>query len=156
MSPRDESSADPAARSLGSVLDFLGQIWELDHALQRRSKRMQKELGITAPQRLVLRIVGRFPGMPAGELATLLHLDPSTLSGILKRLERDGWLRRRDDPRDGRRALLGLTERGRELDGESSGTVEDAVRATLDALSPHELATVRRVLKVLAQRLEKG
>ena len=48
----------PDAPSLGPTLDFLRLLWELDHALQRRSKRMARALGLTGPQRLVLRIVG--------------------------------------------------------------------------------------------------
>ena len=94
----------PALPSLGPELEFLRLLWQVDHALQRRSKRMAKELGLTGPQRLVVRIVGRFPGLPAGELAELLHVHPSTLTGILARLERGGWIARRADPRDRRRA----------------------------------------------------
>ena len=60
-------------------------LWAVDHGLQTRSKRMAVGLGITGPQRLVLRIVGRFPGISAGQLSRILHLDPSTLTGILRR-----------------------------------------------------------------------
>jgi DNA-binding MarR family transcriptional regulator len=89
---------------------------------------MARELGLTGPQRLVLRIVGRFPGIPAGELAALLHVHPSTLTGILQRLEKSGWVKRRVHPRDRRRVLLGLTERGRALDVGDAHTVEGVVR----------------------------
>lgn len=139
---------------LGPELDFLRLLWRIDHALQRRSKRMAKELGPTGPQRLVLRLVGRFPGLPPGELAELLHLDPGTLSGILKRLESAGWLRRRPDPRDRRRALLGLTPKGRELDTSDPATIEDAVRRTLTEVSARDLATTRALLERLARELE--
>ena len=37
-----------------------------------------------------------------------MHVHPSTLTGILKRLERQGLVERRADPRDGRRALFGV------------------------------------------------
>ena len=43
------------APSLDEVLDFLGLIWNVDHALQSLSKRMSSQHGITGPQRLVLR-----------------------------------------------------------------------------------------------------
>ena len=121
-------AADAMDRSslpaLGEVLDFMRLIWQVDHALQRTSKRMATTLGVTGPQRLVLRIVGMLPGIPAGHLARLLHVHPSTLTGVLKRLERRGLIRRRSDARDGRRFLLGLTERGRRFDVEAEGTVE--------------------------------
>ena len=73
---------------LGEQLEFMRLLWAIDHGLQTRSKRMAAALGVTGPQRLVIRIVGRFPGVSAGQLARILHLDPSTLTGILRRLER--------------------------------------------------------------------
>ena len=79
MSKRSE----PADRSLGDVLEFMRTLWALDHGLQLRSKRMERHLGITGPQRLVLRIVGRFPGISAGEVASIMEVHPSTLTGVL-------------------------------------------------------------------------
>jgi MarR family transcriptional regulator, organic hydroperoxide resistance regulator len=133
----------PALPPLGDVLDFMRLIWALDHALQKTSKRMKSTIGVTGPQRLVLRIVARFPGIPAGQVAQLLHVDPSTLTGILKRLERQGLVRRRRDPKDRRRAFLGITDQGKRIDAVRSGTVEAAVerivvrtpRTKLDAAS---------------------
>jgi len=145
----------PAPPSLGPVLDFLRLLWRVDHALQRRSKRMARELGLTGPQRLVLRILGRFPGLPAGELATLLHLHPSTLTGVLQRLEKRGWIRRRADPRDRRRALFGLTERGRALDGNDAPTIEAAVRDALAGAGKGADASTRDLLERVARELER-
>src|SRR5437016_14410817 len=101
---------------LGPILEFMKQLWAVDHGLQSASKRMEASFGITGPQRLVVRIVGRFPGIAAGRVAEILHVHPSTLTGILKRLEARGVLQRRSDPRDARRALFGLTAKGRKLD----------------------------------------
>jgi DNA-binding MarR family transcriptional regulator len=140
---------------LGEVLDFLRLIWAVHHGLEKTSKRMDVKLGITGPQRLVLRIVGRFPGIPAGQLAQILHVHPSTLTGVLKRLEQRGFLERRPDPRDARRASLGLTARGRRLDVGVAGTVEAAVSATLEAAGPADVAAAARVLRELANALDR-
>jgi DNA-binding MarR family transcriptional regulator len=147
-------SVRPSLPPLGEVIDFLRLIWRLDHALQRASKLMQASLGVTGPQRLVIRIVGRFPGLTAGQLAEILHVHPSTLTGVLKRLERRGVLARRRDPRDQRRALLGLTAQGRRLESESKGTVEAAVRAALEELPESGVRHTAQVLRSLAERLE--
>src|SRR5256885_13894887 len=120
----DEGKGPP----LGAVLDFMRLLWALDHALQSASKRMESNFGMTGPQRLVMRIVGRFPGIAAGRVAEILHVHPSTLTGILKRLESRGLLQRRTDPRDARRALFMLTPKGRKLDTVRTGIVEQAVR----------------------------
>jgi len=102
---------------------------------------------------LVVRIVGRFPGIPAGHLARLLHVHPSTLTGILKRLERGGLVHRRSDPRDGRRFLLSLTRRGRAFDVDSSGTVEAAVGNALERVDRDRIQAAREVLASLAETL---
>jgi DNA-binding MarR family transcriptional regulator len=116
---------------------------------------MEARLGVTAPQRLVIRIVGRFPGISAGEVSDILHLHPSTLTGVLKRLEERGLVGRRADPADARRALLELTPRGREVDELRSGTVEAAVRRALRRMPPATVRTVREATEVLAAELAR-
>ena len=128
-------------------------IWAVDHALQRASKRMHATLGVTGPQRLVLRIVGRYPGLSAGRLAELLHVHPSTLTGILERLVLQGLLLRQIDPLDRRRALLTLTDAGRVFAVEAEGTVEAAVQRALARAPPSQVQAGRRLLSSLAEVL---
>lgn len=138
---------------LGDSLEFLRLIWAVHHGMEKTSKQMDVSLGVTSPQRLVLRIVGRFPGLPAGKLAQILHVHPSTVTGVLKRLERRGFIERRPDPRDGRRASLGLTPRGRALDVATAGTVESAVHETLKTMGNDDVRAAQRVLRTLAEIL---
>jgi MarR family transcriptional regulator, organic hydroperoxide resistance regulator len=147
-----EAAKPEGADDLGPVLEFMKQLWALDHGLQSASKRMESRFGITGPQRLVVRIVGRFPGISAGALAEILHVHPSTLTGVLRRLENRGMLLRRNDPKDARRALFGLTPRGRKMDTLRSGTVEQAVRHVLARL-PEEAVAAARFLAALAVEL---
>jgi len=140
---------------LGAVLDFMRMLWALDHALQSASKRMVSSFGVTGPQRLVVRIVGRFPGIAAGRVAAILHVHPSTLTGILQRLESRGILQRRPDPRDARRALLMLTAKGRKLDTMRTGTVEQAVRRAI-AKDPAKVVAAQEILVALAGELDAG
>jgi DNA-binding MarR family transcriptional regulator len=131
-------------------------LWAVDHTLQKTSKRMETMLGVTGPQRLVIRIVGRFPRIPAGQIADLLHLHPSTLSGILKRLSRQGLMHQRADPGDGRRKLLVLTAKGQRLNVESEGTVESGIRRAIGGMEPAKLAATREVLQSIAAALAPG
>ncbi len=139
---------------LGNVLEFMRLIWALDHGLQSMSKRMAASIGVTGPQRLVIRIVGRFPGISAGELSEILHVHPSTLTGVLKRLKDRDLLSRKADPQDSRRAIFELTAEGRRLDVEVGGTVESAVQQVLSALPQRKVTAAREVLSVLAGILE--
>ena len=152
----DELLAQPDAKEppLGAVLDFMRLLWAVDHSLQSASKRMEATFGITGPQRLVVRIVGRFPGIAAGRVAEILHVHPSTLTGILRRLETRGVLQRRTDPRDARRALFGLTARGRKLDTVKTGTVEQAVRRVLTR-DQQKVSAAQEILAALAEELDE-
>lgn len=140
---------------LGEPLEFLRLVWALDHALQSRSKRMQKTIGLTGPQRLVIRVVSRYPGILAGELAAVLHLHPSTLTGILDRLEGRRLLRRRVDDRDRRRAVLDVTTAGRRLDVPSPGTIESSVSRALAVFPRADLDAAREVLTLLTKELSR-
>lgn len=142
-------------RDLGPVLDFMRVLWALDHSLQSASKRMEATLGVTAPQRLVVRIVGRYPGISAGHISEILHLHPSTLTGILQRLEERSLVVRRPDPEDARRALFELTAGGREVDELRSGTVEAAVRRALRRLPPRTALAVREASEILSAELAR-
>ena len=148
----DEARTDPP---LGAVLDFMRLLWALDHALQSASKRMESAFGMTGPQRLVVRIVGRFPGISAGRIALILHVHPSTLTGVLRRLESRALVQRRPDPRDARRALFMLTAKGRKLDTIKTGTVEQAVRRVL-LKEPAKVAAAQEVLASLSEELDAG
>ena len=128
-------------------------IWGLAHGLERASKRMGDEIGVTGPQRLVLRVVGLRPGVSAGDLAAVLHVHPSTLTGVLHRLVAQRLLAREDDPRDRRRAVLTLTPRGRRINAVGRGTVEAAVAAALEGISARDRAATQRVLARLAAEL---
>ena len=68
---------DPGARyALPDVLQFMQLLWAVVQGLEQTSKRMRGRIGVTGPQRLVVRVVGLFPGLSAGDLATILHCDP--------------------------------------------------------------------------------
>jgi DNA-binding MarR family transcriptional regulator len=141
---------------LDATLDFLQLIWALDHGLQVSSKRMASLVGVTGPQRLVMRLVGKHPGISAGQLAGVLHVHKSTISGIIQRLEARRLVTREVDERDARRARLRLTAAGRRLGGTLPHTVESAVRRVLAASDPATLRSARHVLEALAAELTSG
>src|SRR5512146_2700458 len=105
--PRSNTPETPLF--LGAPVEFLRLLWAVDHGLQSASKRMAQSLGVTGPQRLVIRIVGRVPGISPRRLAEGLHVHPTTLTGVLTRLVDHGLLARRGDASDRRRMILTLT-----------------------------------------------
>jgi DNA-binding MarR family transcriptional regulator len=154
--PSEDDGATSRRAALPDVLQFMQLLWAVVHGLERTSKRMNGEIGVTGPQRLVLRVAGLFPGLSAGELATVLHVHPSTLTGVLQRLATQGLLTRADDPRDRRRAVLKLTKVGARANAVRHGTVEAAIAQALGGISERDRAATRRVLERLSQHLGTG
>ena len=138
------------------VLAFLRLLWAIDHGLQAHSKRMSRRLGVTGPQRLVIRVLGRYPRLTSGQLAALLHLHPSTLTGVVRRLSQNGFVTRRVDPADGRRFHLALTPRGRAIDSKRGGTVEGELEKALAEMTPGELSSAQRALATIGRQLARS
>ena len=135
-------------------LSFLKLVWAIDHGLRSTSKQMQRRLGITAPQRLVLRLVGRSPGVLPSQLAEQMHLDRGTLTGIIERLVAAELLSRTRDLADGRSTRLHLTSRGRRFDTDSEGTVEHCVGRVLATVPAERVDAAREVLEALIGELD--
>jgi DNA-binding MarR family transcriptional regulator len=153
--PKAAATADTEAKPLGETLSFMQLLWAVTHGLESASKRMHAELGVTGPQRLVLRIVGHHGRLSAGALAEVLHIHPSSLTGMLQRLEQAELIRRESDPFDRRRALIELTRRGMRLNKERRGTIEANIAAALSKTSKERLAGAKAVLKAIAAELEQ-
>jgi DNA-binding MarR family transcriptional regulator len=153
---RDRAIHESAALPLDSTLDFMRLLWSVQHHLQSTSKMMESRLGITGPQRLVLRVVARSPGISPTELATVLRLHPSTITGVLQRLSKKGLLLRARDPIDTRRVRLRALPSARRYIRPATGTVEHAVERALKRLSAEAVHSAREVLAAIATAFESA
>lgn len=156
VSARSKKESRSDRDVLGVALDFMRLLWAVDHGLQRRSKRMEAELGVTGMQRIVIRLIGRFPDIAAGRLADLVHVHPSTLTGVLRRLVERGFVSRERDPGDARRSRFTLLAPGETIDATQAGTVEAAVRRALARISTDEADATRKVLAIVAEELARA
>ena len=142
------------SESLDPVLDFMRLLWSIEHGLQSTSKRMENTLGITGPQRLVLKVVSQFPGLSAKAVAHVVRLHPSTLTGVIQRLVEKRLLVRDRDPKDTRRMRLRATAKAAAFNRRSPGTVESAVEAALARVPASHVKHARNVLRAVAQALD--
>ncbi|NVB81316.1 MAG: MarR family transcriptional regulator [Kofleriaceae bacterium] len=139
----------------GETLQFMQRMWDFVHALDVRSKRMMQTIGVTGPQRLVIRIVGQRPGQTASEIASILGKHPSTLTGVLARLEERDLIAREIDPADRRRSRFKLTTGGKKIDRQNRGTVEAATRRALGRVSAADVQKTLDLVAVLVEELER-
>ena len=143
-------------RLTGETLQFMKRMWDLAHALDVRSKRMARSLGVTGPQRLVIRVLGRAPGSTASDIAQTLGMHPSTLTGVLRRLELQGAIERRADDIDRRRLRFRLTRKGVAIDRERKGTVEAAVRRALTRAGGLTVQRTLEMFEILTAELTRS
>ena len=153
MTPSPEPSND---FTLGPAGEFMRSLWQLNHAIERVSRSMETSLGVTAQQRMMVRCVGKYPGMTASQLAAHFHLDAGTVSTALGRLERKGLIERRRGHQDRRRVTLGLTAAGRAIDRNGAGTVEKAIEVLLRTANADDVARTRHVLGTLTKLLSRN
>ena len=136
------------AQNTGPLLAPLGfAFWRMKGAFER-------EMGISAGTWFTLALLAREDGMSQGELSQRFDVDPSRVTRLAKRLEREGLLRKERDRGDKRVVRMYLTNKGRGLIGGLSGRRERFDQRIGAVLSPEELKELRRMLGVLADSAE--
>ena len=95
---------DPES-SLGFLLNDVSRL------LRRNFNRRVQTLGLTQAQWRVLAQLSRNEGINQAGLADLLEVRPITLARLIDRLEKAGWVERRNNPDDRRACRLYLTDR---------------------------------------------
>lgn len=92
-------------------------LYSATHAMQQAYRPLLEPLGITYPQYLVLSVLwSATDPLTVSAVGGALHLDSSTITPLLKRLEGAGLVTRRRDPQDERKVHVSLTDTGRALE----------------------------------------
>jgi DNA-binding MarR family transcriptional regulator len=105
-------------------------------------------LGLTYPQYLVLLVLWEQSPRTVGALGDALDLESSTLTPLLKRLEAGGLVDRRRDPKDERRVIIALTDKGLAL-RDQAATIPEKILCQMD-LPLEDLGALRDRLRTLA------
>lgn len=84
-------------------------------AMSKMYKPLLEKLGLTYPQYLMMLVLWEEDDITATELSQRLGQDKGALSPVIKRLEAQGLIDRRRNPKDERRVHLQLTAAGRSL-----------------------------------------
>jgi len=88
----------------------------LTHQLHRLNDAVGSHVALLPGDLEALDMIGRDGPMAPRDISAATGIHPATLTGMLDRLERGGWLRRRPDPADRRKLIVeAASERGGEL-----------------------------------------
>jgi DNA-binding MarR family transcriptional regulator len=145
---RPPKRAVETAQGAGPMLAPLGfAFWKMKGAFER-------EMGVSAGTWFTLTLLAREDGISQGELGQRFDVDPSRVTRLAKRLEKEGLLRRERDRGDNRVIRMYLTGKGRSLIEGLSDRRERFDRRVGAVLSPEELSELRRMLGRLAEAAE--
>jgi DNA-binding MarR family transcriptional regulator len=155
MAPRSTQPRPHAGSTTElSTVDALAQTsFLVQSALERRADEHRFSL-------IQMRLLGvlRDRQPPINDLAKLLELDKSSVSGLVDRAERRGLVRREPSTVDRRSVLVTLTEDGRSLASAVSAQFETDIVAMLDVLTPSDRAKLTSLLSrvLVAQAADRG
>lgn len=93
--------------------ELLVALRKVIRAIDLRSKQLNKDVGLTGPQLLLMQTISNEPGIMVRQIADNINLSPATVTSILDRLETKQYVQRIRSTEDKRRVGVFLTEQGK-------------------------------------------
>jgi DNA-binding MarR family transcriptional regulator len=87
------------------------------------------------------------------ELSRLIGIEQPTMAITLRRMERNGIIKRSPDPDHGRKSLVKLTARGRRLSDVISAAAHDVQKVAFKGLTTAELDEFYRLVGLMIENL---
>ena len=123
-------------------------------AIQDYSQEVSNSFGITGPQLWALKMVSHHAGLALGDLSRKMYLHPSTVTGVIDRLESKGYVVRDRDSADRRVVKVNLTRAGQDLVANAPNPIQGKMIYGLMKLSENELNIIYESVKRLAEIAE--
>ena len=123
-------------------------------AIEDYSQEVSSSFGITGPQLWALKIVSQHAGLPLGDLSRKMYLHPSTVTGVVDRLEDKGYVVRDRDSVDRRVVRVKLTPAGQDLAAKAPNPIQGKMIYGLMKLSENELNIIYESVRRLAEMAE--
>lgn len=145
------SSAIPEERYDLKILQALRRIIR---SIDLHSRKLSIQHNITSPQLVTLLTIADHAPVTIAELATEIHLSPSTLVGVIDRLEDKGLVERHRDTLDRRRVFIQVTEQGMEFSSCAPSPLQEKLAKSLESLTPLEQSTIVHSLERVVELME--
>lgn len=120
---------------------------------RRLTKGMASQFGLTGPQLTVLKLLESFGDLSFSSLSERIRAQNSTVTGIIDRMEREGYVRRERSTTDRRVIFIRLTEKGARLARFIQVEPMEIFRNALLDLSQGDLRELLRILTKLQKRV---
>lgn len=124
---------------ISNIMDNIRRVFQI---LNEQSQRIKQETGLTGPQLWAIRVIHEHTPVNISEIAKLMYLHPTTVLGIIDRLEARGLVSR-NRSRDDRRVIwVELTQAGNHLVKSVPEVVQGLFWAKLEGLSLDDLSEI--------------
>jgi DNA-binding MarR family transcriptional regulator len=123
-------------------------------SLQDYSQTVFSHFGITGPQLWALKTINQVGSLSLGELSERMYLHPSTISGVIDRLEKRGYLVRDRNEDDRRIVKVRLTPKGRILVRKAPNPVQGKMIYGLRKLKKEKLDLIYESVQELVGIME--
>lgn len=136
--------------------EILIRIRKIVRSINLESKKIQKEHGVSIPQVLCLSFLHSSPNFQStqAEIRRFLNLNPSTVSGIIYRLEKKGFLARLPKTGDKRVVNIALTSSGDRLLEMVPALLHEQLSEKLQKIDEAKLQQIESSLDTLVEMLE--
>ncbi len=136
--------------------EILIKIRKIVRSIDIESKKIQKEYGVSIPQVLCLSFLYTSVNYKStqGEIRKFLSLNSSTVSGIINRLEKKGYLARLPKSGDKRVVNIALTSSGDKLLSTIPSLLHDQLSEKLQKLDQAKLESIEESLNTLVTLLD--
>lgn len=104
----------------------------------------------------ILSKFGNCGGLRLSELGKRAGLEPSTMTGLIDRMEKDGLVVRASDPDDRRALRVNLTEKGAEVRDRVFQAVSSMLVSAFSGVEPESLETMKNVMIKILSNVNKG
>ena len=123
-------------------------------SLQNYSQNVYTHFGITGPQLWVLKTIYQNGSLPLGELSKRMYLNPSTITGVVDRLEKKKYVLRDRSEKDRRVVKVQLTPKGDRLVKRAPKPIQGRLIYGLRKLKEDELLLICRSIEKLVEIME--
>jgi DNA-binding MarR family transcriptional regulator len=137
-----------------AIFETMQSLRRIFKALQNYSHEVSNQYGITGPQLWVLKTVLRNGSLPLGELSQKMYLHPSTISGVVDRLEKKGYVSRDRDQEDRRVVMVQLTPKGKRLVKRAPNPVQGKMIYGLRQMRKEKLDFIHESVQTLVEIME--
>ena len=118
------------------------------------SQQVSSEFGVTGPQLWAIKTISEHGALPLGQLSKKMYLHPSTVTGVVDRLESKGYVARGRDATDRRIVTVSLTAAGKGLVKTAPHPVQGKMIYGLRKLKREELHVIYESVRKLAELME--